>query len=490
MTDFAALAGKLDRLDKPRLLCVGDLMLDRFLYGAVDRISPEAPIPVVRVEREATMLGGAGNVVRNLVSLGTDVVFVTVVGDDAAGAELTGMIGATPNVEPYLLTSPGRRSTIKSRYIAAGQQLLRADDESGEPLSEATLGDLRRSAVDAVDSCDAVILSDYGKGVLQPEVIAAIIEKARLLGRPVIVDPKGDDFARYRGASLVTPNRRELAVAARKPTDDDPSVVAAAESIRSQCDIDAVLVTRGGDGMTLVAETGASHHMARAREVFDVSGAGDTVVATFAAAWAAGFTMDEATTLANAAAGVVVGKVGTAAVLRADLANALHRGDVLDNDSKVMPLDLAADRIELWRRQGARIGFTNGCFDLLHPGHLSLLRQARANCDRLVVGLNSDSSVSRLKGDSRPIQQEAARAIVLASLETVDLVVVFAEDTPIALIERLRPDVLVKGADYTLAEVVGGDIVQSYGGKVVLAELEAGHSTSDTVARIGGQKVT
>ena len=485
MTDIAALAGELDRLSQPRLLCVGDVMLDRFLYGAVDRISPEAPIPVMRVEREAAMLGGAGNVVRNLVSLGASVVFVSVVGDDAAGNDLIGMIGAAPGVEPYLLTSPGRKSTIKSRFIAAGQQLLRADDESGAPLSAAAVGDLQRAAVDAVESSDAVILSDYGKGVLTAPVVEAVIARARALGRPVIVDPKGDDFALYRGASVVTPNRHELASAARMPTDSDDAVVAAAEKVRAHCGIDALLVTRGEDGMTLVTDDGISHHGARAREVFDVSGAGDTVVAAFAAAWAAGFTMAEAVTLANAAAGIVVGKVGTAAVGQADLAGALHRGDVLDTDAKVLPLDRAADRVERWRRQGSRIGFTNGCFDLLHPGHLSLLRQARAACDRLVVGLNSDASVARLKGASRPIQQEAARALVLASLEAVDLVVIFADDTPIEVIEKLRPDVLVKGADYALSEVVGGDIVVGYGGKVVLADIEPGHSTSEILARIG-----
>ena len=255
--------------------------------------------------------------------------------------------------------------------------------------------------------------------------------------------------------------------------------------LRAHCGIDALLVTRGEDGMTLVTDDGISHHGARAREVFDVSGAGDTVVAAFAAAWAAGFTMAEAVTLANAAAGIVVGKVGTAAVGQADLAGALHRGDVLDTDAKVLPLDRCADRVERWRRQGSRIGFTNGCFDLLHPGHLSLLRQARAACDRLVVGLNSDASVARLKGASRPIQQEAARALVLASLEAVDLVVIFADDTPIGVIEKLRPDVLVKGADYALSEVVGGDIVVGYGGKVVLADIEPGHSTSEILARIG-----
>ena len=485
MSDLATLAGNLNQLSDARVLCVGDLMLDRFLYGPVERISPEAPIPVLRVDRESTMLGGAGNVVRNLVSLGASVVFVSVVGDDAEGRELVSMIAAESGVEPYLLSESGRKSTIKSRFIAAGQQLLRADHEADAVLSDSIAGDVARTAADAVESCDVVVLSDYGKGVLCAPVLEAVMSRAGALGRPVIVDPKGVDFSRYRGAAVITPNRHELAAATRMATQSESDVVAAAQAVRDDCGIDAVLVTRGQDGMVLVDADGHDEMAARAQEVFDVSGAGDTVVAAFAAAWAGGFAKAEAARLANAAAGIVVGKVGTATVHRADLAQALRRGSVLDHDDKVLAGDRALERVDRWRHQGARIGFTNGCFDLLHPGHLSLLRQARAACDRLVVGLNSDTSVSRLKGAGRPVQSEAARAMVLASVEFVDLVVVFSEDTPLRLIERLRPDVLVKGADYALSEVVGGDLVTGYGGRVLLAELEPGHSTSDTIARIG-----
>jgi len=485
VSDLAALAGALDRLSDARILCVGDLMLDRFLYGPVDRISPEAPIPVLRVDREATMLGGAGNVVRNLVSLGAGVVFVSVVGDDSEGRDLVGMIAAETGVEPYLLSESGRKSTIKSRFIAAGQQLLRADHEADSTLSAATAGDLARAASDAVESCDVVVLSDYGKGVLCDQVIKSVMAQAAALGRPVVVDPKGVDFARYRGASVITPNRHELAAATRLPTDTEAQVIAAAETVRENWGIESVLVTRGQDGMMLVGAGGHDQLDARAQEVFDVSGAGDTVVAAFAAAWAAGFEMADAATLANAAAGIVVGKVGTATVHRSDLAQTLRRGSVLDNDDKMLSMERALEQVDRWRHQGARIGFTNGCFDLLHPGHLSLLRQAWGACDRLVVGLNSDASVTRLKGAGRPIQTEAARAMVLASLEFVDLVAVFAEDTPLRLIEKLRPDVLIKGADYTVSEVVGGDLVTGYGGRVLLAELEPGHSTSETIAKIG-----
>jgi D-beta-D-heptose 7-phosphate kinase/D-beta-D-heptose 1-phosphate adenosyltransferase len=293
------------------------------------------------------------------------------------------------------------------------------------------------------------------------------------------------DFARYRGASVITPNRYELAAATRLPTDTESQVVTAAQSVRKNWDIETVLVTRGRDGMVLVGADGHDQLDARAQEVFDVSGAGDTVVAAFAAGWAAGFDMADAAKLANAAAGIVVGKVGTATVHRSDLAQTLRRVSVLDNDDKMLPAERALERVDRWRHQSARIGFTNGCFDLLHPGHLSLLKQARGACDRLVVGLNSDASVTRLKGADRPIQNEAARAMVLASLEIVDLVVVFAEDTPLRLIEQLRPDVLVKGADYARSDVVGADLVTGYGGQILLADLEPGHSTSETIAKIG-----
>ncbi|MDP6953959.1 MAG: D-glycero-beta-D-manno-heptose 1-phosphate adenylyltransferase, partial [Alphaproteobacteria bacterium] len=362
--------------------------------------------------------------------------------------------------------------------------LLRTDHETAEPVSPAIAEDLQRAAVDAIEGHQAVVLSDYGKGALSTTLIEAVITRARELAVPVVVDPKGDDFARYRGASVISPNRNELAVAARRVVGDDNEVVAAARALLADCGIDSVLATRGSQGMSLVSGDKAVHLPARSQDVFDVSGAGDTVVATFAAAVACGLPAEEAASLANIAAGIVVGKVGTAVVTAGDLEAALRHGDMLDSESKILAADRADERLARWRRQGKRIGFTNGCFDLLHPGHVSLMRQARAACDRLVVGLNSDASVARLKGPDRPVQGEAARALVLASLEDVDLVVVFGEDTPLALIERFRPDVLVKGADYALDEVVGGDLVRGWGGRVVLANLEPGHSTSRSIERL------
>ncbi|MBL28601.1 MAG: bifunctional heptose 7-phosphate kinase/heptose 1-phosphate adenyltransferase [Rhodospirillaceae bacterium] len=489
MTDSRAdLASSVERLAEGRVLCIGDLMLDRFVSGAVERISPEAPIPVLRVEAEDVMLGGAGNVVRNLLSLGGSCRFVSVVGEDADGDRLTAMLEGEGRVMPHLLRDPARRSTVKTRFVADGQQLLRTDSEAALPLSDELAARAAERIAGFAEGAGAVVLSDYGKGTLTPAVVGAALAAGEQAGVRVIVDPKGTDFGRYRGAAIVTPNRRELAEATRMPVGSDAEVVAAARHLIESFGFEAVLVTRSQEGMTLVsggAHEASQHLPAVAREVFDVSGAGDTVIATFALGLAVGMPLRDAAELANAAAGIVVGKVGTATVRPAELIHALHTSEMEATDRKVAPAAAAAEILAGWRRRNARIGFTNGCFDLLHPGHVSLLRQARAACDRLVVGLNSDASVRRLKGDGRPVQSETARAMVLASLAAVDLVVVFAEDTPLRLIELLRPDVLIKGADYTIETVVGADVVQGYGGRVVLADLVPGHSTTETIARMG-----
>jgi D-beta-D-heptose 7-phosphate kinase/D-beta-D-heptose 1-phosphate adenosyltransferase len=307
----------------------------------------------------------------------------------------------------------------------------------------------------------------------------------------VVVDPKGPDYSHYRGADLVTPNRRELSEATGMATDSDEEVVAAARAMIRDCGIGAVLVTRSEHGMTLVvgdAEDGVTHVPARAQEVADVSGAGDTVVAMLATALASGIELVDAVRLANVAAGIVVSKLGTAVATSSEVSQALRATDMNLIEAKTLPLDALLNQIAAWRGDGKRVGFTNGCFDILHPGHISLLRQAREACDKLVVGLNSDASVRRLKGEERPVQSEAARGTVIGSLESVDAVVIFGEDTPFELISQIRPDVLVKGADYTVETVVGADVVQSYGGKVVLARLAEGHSTTRTIERIAAGK--
>ncbi len=463
-------------------------MLDRFVYGSVDRVSPEAPIPVLFIERETAMLGGAGNVVRNLVALGAAPAFVSVVGDDIAGREVTRLVGEHGEIDPCIVVETGRQTTIKTRFFASHQQLLRADRESRTALTDTIRDQLLSRADKLLDKAGVMVLSDYGKGVLAAPVTAELIRRAKAKGKKIVVDPKGSDYTIYAGATIVTPNRKELFEATTMPVDSDEAVVAAARMLIDTCGLEAVLVTRSQDGMTLVTVDGQVHHLpAEAREVFDVSGAGDTVVATLAAAIASGASLLEGALLANVAAGIVVGKVGTAVAYAEEVIAALHHDDLTSGEAKIMCSGISAvGLVERWRRKGYKVDFTNGCFDLLHPGHVSLLTQARAACDKLVVGLNSDASVQRLKGPTRPVQSEASRATVLSSLSTVDLVVIFGEDTPLKLIETLRPDILVKGADYTIDKVVGAEQVQSWGGKVVLADLVNGQSTTNTIKRMNG----
>ncbi len=484
MTVYAELAALVPKLKGARVVCVGDLMLDRFVYGTAERISPEAPIPVVRIEREESMLGGAGNVVRNIVGLGGAVEFVSVVGQDQAGREVLELVSALDGVEPHLLVERNRVTTIKTRYVAGHQQMLRADSETDVPVADPIAEDAARLVCQAMKDCSVVAISDYAKGLLIPREIATIIHAAKAAKRTVIVDPKGRDYSRYRGATILTPNQRELADASQMPAADDRGVELAAKKILKITEAQAIVVTRGADGMSVVPAKGKPLHLpALAREVFDVSGAGDTVVATLATALAGGLTLEQAARLASVAASVVVAKVGTAVAYSADLLRALRHDDIATGEHKVVTLEQAVDEVGRWRHQGLKIGFTNGCFDLLHPGHVSLIGQARAACDRLVVGLNSDASVRRLKGASRPVQGEAARASVIGSLGHVDLVVIYAEDTPMETLKALKPDVLVKGADYTKDKVVGAKEVEGWGGRVVLAKLTAGQSTTAIIAK-------
>ncbi len=459
-------------------------MLDRYVYGDVARVSPEAPVPILTVTREVAMPGGAGNVVRNLTALDASTAFVSVVGDDQAGSDLTGLIGGQDHVEPWLLVQNGRTTTLKTRYIAQGQHLIRADREETLALPEKLSERLVRIALDAMAATSVTVLSDYRKGVLSARVCAALIEGAKKLGRRIIVDPKGRDYARYHGADIVTPNRRELAEATDMPVGTETEIVAAARELLTRHDFTAVLVTRSEDGMSLITADEVHHFPGEAREVYDVSGAGDTVVAVLATALGAEVPLADAARLANIAAGIVVGKVGTAVARPSDILAAI--APATGALQKVVTAAAAVEAAERWRLRGYKVGFTNGCFDLLHPGHVHLLEQCRAMCDRLIVSINADASVKRLKGESRPAQGEAARAAVLASLASVDLVCLFEEDTPIELIKRIKPDLLIKGADYTRETVVGADLVESWGGSVALAQLLPGHSTTATLARLRG----
>ncbi len=468
------------------VLCIGDLMLDEFVYGEVTRISPEAPTPVIAVKRTEVMIGGAGNVARNLVSLGTRCIFVGVVGDDDAGRALSEALATHPLIEFHLVVDAARQTTRKARFVSEhhSTHMLRADWEVASAVDAASEDALISHAIKAMSRVGAVVLSDYAKGVLTPRVIRAVIDAANKLEKPVVVDPKGRDYGIYSGATLITPNRQELADATNSPAQTDEQVAAAAAKLGRELGTRAVLVTRSEAGMTLVGEGAPIHVPAYPVRVRDVSGAGDTVVAVLAAMLAMQADFESAVRAANAAAAVVVGKRGTATVSVAELRSRILPASTLAPEEKIVfDWALLDEHLADWRRQGLRVGFTNGCFDLLHPGHVKLLAGARAACDRLVVGLNGDASVTRLKGEGRPVQQVGARAEVLAALEAVDLVVVFDEDTPEKLIGRVKPTVLVKGGDYMREQVVGREIVEALGGEIVLIDLVPGHSTTSMVER-------
>ena len=487
MFDFDALS---QLMMSRTVLCVGDLMLDEFVYGEVSRISPEAPAPVIAAQRSETNIGGAGNVARNIASLGGRCIFVGLIGEDEAGAKLQQALAQERGIEGVLVRDASRPTTRKVRFVSEhfSTHMLRADWELAQPAS----GEIEQKLIDAIlpllARADIVLLSDYAKGVLTARVIRNVIDGAKKLSKRVIVDPKSANFAIYRGATLLTPNRKEFSEATRSRADTDQAIADAAQDAMQLADCEAILVTQSEHGMTLVSRKGEAIHVpALPVKVRDVSGAGDTVAATLALTLAAGADWETALRMANAAAAVAVGKKGTATVTPPELRRRILPHAFLAAEEKIVGdgASLEAHLAE-WRKQGLRVGFTNGCFDILHPGHVKVLTAARGACDRLIVGLNSDASAKRLKGEGRPVQDERARAEVLAALEAVDLVVFFDEDTPIQLITQIKPSVLVKGGDYTREEVVGHEIVEANGGTVILVDILAGFSTTSLVDRARG----
>jgi D-beta-D-heptose 7-phosphate kinase/D-beta-D-heptose 1-phosphate adenosyltransferase len=484
MFDFDALSSAIAR---QTVLCVGDLMLDEFVYGEVLRISPEAPAPVIAVQRSETSIGGAGNVARNIAALGARCIFVGLIGEDDAGKTLAAALARESLIENVLIPDPARPTTRKVRFVSEhfSTHMLRADWEKASPAS----ADVEQKLIDAVlarlPRAHIVLLSDYAKGVLTARVIRNVIDAARKLGKRVVVDPKSANLAIYRGATLLTPNSREFAEATRSRAETETEIAAAAQDAMQLADCEAMLVTQGEHGMTLVPRNGEPMHVpAHPVKVLDVSGAGDTVAAVVAVALAAGADWETALRCANAAAAVAVSKKGTAVVTPAELRRKILPHASLVAEEKIVPHAGDLDgHLEDWRQRGLRIGFTNGCFDILHPGHVKVLTAARGACDRLIVGLNSDASARRLKGQGRPVQDERARAEVLAALEAVDLVVIFDEDTPIDLVRRIKPAVLAKGGDYTRERVVGHDVVDTYGGEVLLVDLLPRSSTTSLIKR-------
>ena len=473
-----------------RVLVMGDVMLDRYLWGDAKRISPEAPVPVINVKERSALLGGAGNVAANLHGLGCASMVLGVCGPDDNGDYLQRLF-EDRQIETCLIRDPQRQTITKTRIMARGQQLFRLDEEDIVPLSPATRDALFTAFTNHLKNYQVVILSDYGKGIFQtPHFCQKVIQTCRNVGIPVFVDPKGKDWDRYEGADCVTPNMSELSlVCASDISADMEKLTTSAQKLTNTYEMAHLLATLGERGMCLVANTLETPYMiaAKAKEVFDVSGAGDTVIATLAAGVAAGLTYRHAASIANTAAGVVVGKIGTQPIDRKELEIALNLQEKdlsMDNNRKTMTLDAAKLQVQAWRASGERIVFTNGCYDLLHPGHIDLLHRSSMLGDKLVVGLNTDLSIKRLKGEKRPILNEHDRSAILSALSYVDLVILFGEDTPLNLIAALQPDILVKGADYKLEDVVGRDVVEKNGGRVVLVPLLEGYSTTGIVNRL------
>lgn len=479
----------LGELKNKSILVIGDVMLDRYVWGDVTRISPEAPVPIVRIQEKSEVLGGAGNVAANLSALGCRVTLMGVCGTDQEGKRLSDLSGQK-GIETCFMKDGGRSTITKTRIMAHHQQLMRLDEEQTCPMPSDFQNRMLEKIREQIESLQAVILSDYGKGIFHaPGFCQQVIETCMNNHVPVMVDPKGTDWNRYQGATCITPNTAEFQlVAGDLSTNTEKTLSKAAEAIRRRYGLEWLLVTRGAKGMLLCGPKAKPAYIpAKSREVYDVSGAGDTVIASLAAGLAIGLDFPDAAAFANTAAGIAVGKLGTQPVQAAELETALKWENSQGRQTgimKVLTAENAVMQLHSWRSTGDRIVFTNGCFDLLHPGHINLLHQARSFGDRLVVGLNTDASIRRLKGEKRPILHERDRAAILSALGSVDLVVLFAEDTPLELIKKLKPDILVKGADYRMDQVVGGDIVHAYGGDVRLVKLLKGYSTTDITQKV------
>jgi len=466
---------------KPNILVIGDLMIDHYLWGSAERISPEAPVQVVDIAKESSVLGGAGNVINNLISLGATVNVASVVGDDEIAKELTIMLKSIGVKTEGLITQAGRKTSKKSRVIASNQQILRYDKESKETISSASVEKIIKAIEKDLFVTDMIILSDYGKGVISERLAQEVIALAGKQKIKVLVDPKGTDYSKYRGAHMLTPNKKEASEATGVEIKDDASLERALLSLKEQCDLDRSMITLSEDGIAIY-DGEVKRFPTVAQEVFDVTGAGDTVIASIAFALSAGLSIEETARFSNLAAGVVVGKVGSATVTLDEIEiyeSKLHQSN---SDAHIKSFEEIDRIVKRAKAHNQRVVFTNGCFDILHVGHVKYLQEAKGFGDILIVGLNSDASVRELKGPTRPVNTEDDRAYILAALDAVDYVVKFSDDTPHDLIKMIAPDVLVKGGDYEGKKVVGTEF-----SKVLkLVDFVDGKSTTKTIAKIQG----
>ena len=463
----------------PKLLVIGDLMIDHYLWGSCERISPEAPVQVINVKSESVVLGGAGNVINNLCALGAQVDVISVVGGCAISDELKALLTNIQVSTQYLITQKDRITSKKSRIIAAQQQVVRYDRESTDEISSESQKQILASFKSIINNYDGVLLSDYGKGVLTFELTQAIITLANKNGKKVLIDPKGLDYSRYKGAYLLTPNKKEASEATNINIVDDSSLARAITQLKDECDLDVSLITLSENGVAIY-DNDLRTHPTVAREVFDVTGAGDTVLASLGFALACNIDIDEAIKFSNLAAGVVVGKIGSATATLNEIIEYESSLNKSTSDEHIKTLDEILILSKELKSRGKKIIFTNGCFDILHAGHVRYLETAKSYGDVLILGLNSDRSVTALKGEGRPINTQLDRAYILAALEAVDYVVVFDDDTPYDLIKAIKPHILVKGGDYEGKQVVGQDIAD----ELKLVQFVDGKSTTKTIEKI------
>ncbi|MDD5156430.1 D-glycero-beta-D-manno-heptose-7-phosphate kinase [Sulfurimonas sp.] len=465
----------------PKILVVGDLMIDHYLWGSCDRISPEAPVAVVDIKNETTVLGGAGNVINNLRALGAEVFVSSVIGNDDNGLELLEMLENISVDTAKIIKLEDRKTSKKSRVIASSQQVLRYDMESKEQISKSASDEILNSLAGVICDYDVVVLSDYGKGVLSGDLCRGVIGLCNKNSIKVLVDPKGSDYSKYSGAYLLTPNKKEAILATGINIKDTQSLKSALLKLKQDCNLAISLITLSEDGIATYDDE-LKLFPTVAKEVFDVTGAGDTVIASIAFAISAGKNIEEASAFANLAAGVVVGKIGSATVTLDEIEEyeaTLHKST---SDAHIKSFEDIKNIVERYRKNGKKIVFTNGCFDILHVGHVKYLQEAKSFGDVLIVGLNSDESVSRIKGPTRPVNVAEDRAYLLAALEAVDFVVSFGDDTPYELIKMIAPDTLVKGGDYEGKEVVGTEFAR----ELKLVEFINGKSTTKTIEKIQG----
>jgi D-beta-D-heptose 7-phosphate kinase/D-beta-D-heptose 1-phosphate adenosyltransferase len=472
--------------NKPHALVIGDVMLDRYVMGEVGRISPEAPVPIVLIKSEESRAGGASNVAANLALLGIETQLIGCVGADSEAKILSQLIKKI-GIKANLIASKSRPTIAKTRILGGHQQMLRLDQEDHTTFSRAENDALKANIHDALKaSPQIVILSDYAKGIFSEAICQEVISKCAAKKIPVLVDPKGTDYSKYQGATALTPNKKETAEACGVST-QDADLIKKASHLKTKLGLEFLAVTRGEEGITLIdsdTKNGTHHLPATTRQVFDVSGAGDTVIATLAAGLMHGLSTLQSLELANIAAGVVVGKVGTVPITKAELIEALSLQDSNEQAHKICNMAELLHTVEAWKQTKQKIVFTNGCFDLLHAGHVTYLEAAKNRGDKLILGLNTDRSVRALKGKTRPVVSEQDRARVLAALMSVDAVILFDEDTPIKLIKAVKPNVIAKGSDYTADQVVGGKEVKSWGGEIALIDLVEGRSTTNLIKKM------